>query len=138
MRKLIRSPLTWMVAAELAVVSALVVLAWHVVASSSGHPSPTSPVAVQPNDSAADPSPELPQLPDLSPRSRQGPPPGLNVDANFWRDRLGRINADQAYLERLEWAIVHSAEEAVDTYLATVVLPAIQHAERSGGAPAHP
>ena len=132
MRNLIRSPLTWMVAAELAVVGALVVLAWNVVASAA-HASPPALTGISASDVPADAASPLPQLPDLKMTPVRGPLPGLNVDPNFWRARLGSMNADQASLERLEWAIVRDAEQAAQDYLESVVLPAIRHAERAGG-----
>jgi hypothetical protein len=133
MRNLIRSPLTWMVAAELAVVGALVVLAWNVVASAV-HASSAAPAAVSAPGDSADTASPLPQLPDLNVKPVRGPLPGLNLDPNFWRGRLGGLNADQASLERLEWAIVRNAEQAAQDYLESVVLPAIRHAEHAGGA----
>jgi hypothetical protein len=129
MRNLIRSPLTWMVAAELAVVAALVVLAWNVVAS-AGRPSIVAPV-IQLPATTDDTSTSLSEVPDPT-AAQHGPLPGLNTDAGFWRERLAQLNADQVYLEQLEWRIVRSAEEAVNHYLQTVVLPAIQQAEHAG------
>ena len=130
MRKLIRTPLTWMVVAEIAVVGALAVVAWNVVASAS-RPVAAAP-ALAPPDANADASTPLPDLPLLSPqRQQRGPLPGLNVDPGFWRERLGQLNGDQVDLEQLEWRIVHSAEDAAKLYLETVVLPAIRRAERA-------
>ena len=140
MRKLVRSPLAWMIGAEVVVVAALVAVAWQVVAS-AGHPAslPAPVVAPGPTDDAS----PLPELPAFNPVNPRGPLPGLNVDPSFWRDRLRHVNEDQAYLEQLEWRIVRSAEDAVQHYLETVVLPAIRRAERSaragragGGTPA--
>lgn len=133
MRNLIRSPLTWMVAAELVVVCGLVAVAWNVVASAARQPGPAASALSQAPDAASDSPSPLPELPHLDGSPPRGPLPGLNLDPSFWHDRLQRLNADQDYLERLEWAIVHSAEQAVQGYLETVVLPAIQRAERAGG-----
>ena len=136
MRRLVRSPLAWMAVAEVLVVGALIAVAWHVVAS-SGHPvsSPAQLFAPGPTDDAS----PLPELPAFNPVNPHGPLPGLNVDPSFWRDRLAHLNEDQAYLEQLEWRIVRNAEDAIQRYLETVVLPAIQRAERAeragGGAP---
>jgi hypothetical protein len=131
MRNLIRSPLTWMVAAEVAVVGALVFLAWNVVAS-AGRPGVITPVIQLPAPTDDGTTP-LPELPAANSQSQRGPLPGLNTDPYFWRERLAQVNSDQVYLEQLEWRIVRSAEEAVSHYLQTVVLPAIQHAEHAGG-----
>ena len=46
-------------------------------------------------------------------------------------DRL--LPTAQALLAQLEWRIVHSAMDAMERYLETVVLPAVQRAEKSGG-----
>jgi hypothetical protein len=131
MRNLIRSPLTWLVAAEIVVVSAIVGVAWNVVAS-AGHPSLSQPIAEAPQ-ATDDPGSSLPQLPDANNPAARGPLPGLAVDPSFWRQRLGSLNGDQVYLEQLEWQIVRSAEDAANRYLETVVLPAINRAEHAGG-----
>jgi hypothetical protein len=134
MRKLIRSPLVWMLAAEVAVVGALVVVAWNVVVSAT-RPVAASPALALP-DASADAGTPLPELPILSPQRQLGPLPGLNLDSSFWRERLAQLNRDQVDLEQLEWHIVHSAEGAAKHYVETVVLPAIQRAEgKGGGAP---
>ena len=132
MRKLLRSPLTWLVAAEMVVVSAIVVVAWNVVASANRSAPPVA-IAGEPQ-ATGDPSTDLPAVPQLNNPASRGPLPGLAVDPNFWRQRLGNLNADQVYLEQLEWQIVRSAEDWVNRYLETVVLPAIARAEHAGGA----
>lgn len=120
-----------MVAAELAVVGALAVVAWSVVGSAAR---PVSvPATVQAPDAGADPTSPLPQVPELQGQPPRGPLPGLNLDSAFWRERLSQLNNDQVYLEQLEWHVIHSAEGAVQRYLETVVLPAIQRAEHAAG-----
>ena len=57
----------------------------------------------------------------------------LNLDSAFWRDRLQQLNRDQVIFERLEWRIVHNAMDAARRYLETVVLPAIEEAEKVRG-----
>jgi hypothetical protein len=131
MRNLIRSPLTWLVAAEIVVVGAIVAVAWS-VAASAGHTPVSLPIAEAPQ-ATDDPGSTLPELPQVNNPAARGPLPGLAVDPGFWRQRLGNLNGDQAYLEQLEWQIVRSAEDAVNRYLETVVLPAISRAEHAGG-----
>jgi hypothetical protein len=132
MRNLIRSPLTWMVAAELVVVGALIAVAWNVLASANRAGPPTAVAAAQ--EATDEGSADGPPIPRLGDGPARGPLPGLALDPAFWRQRLGELNGDQVYFEQLEWQIVHSAEEAVHRYLETVVLPAIQRAEHAGGA----
>jgi hypothetical protein len=129
MRNLIRSPLTWLVAAEMVVVGAIVAVAWNVVAS-AGHTPVTRSIAEAPQ-ATDDPGSSLPQLPEPSSPAARGPLPGLAVDPSFWRERLASLNGDQVYLEQLEWQIVRSAEDAASRYLHTVVLPAISRAEHA-------
>ncbi len=130
MRKLIRSPLTWLVAAELIVVAVLVVFAWSVVANVS------RPVAVSPSielpGGAADDSSALPDFPGVGPALR-GPVPGLNLNSTFWRARLAELNRDQVVLAQLEWRLVHGAMDAMKRYVETVVLPAVRRAEHAEG-----
>jgi hypothetical protein len=133
MRNLLRKPLSWMVLGECAVVTALVMLAWHLVAGAG--------------------APELPSLPDASPpaqASHVAQPvsvdanpqvktperrllPGLNIDANIWRSRLAELNHGEAAFELLEWRLVRSAMDAAHRYVESVVLPSVAHAERRGG-----
>lgn len=129
MRNLIRSPLTWLVAAEIVVIGALVALAWNVIASADR----PAPPAVADAPLATDyPSPDIPDIAQINPSPGHGPVPGLAVDPNFWRDRLAQLNGDQAFLEQLEWQVIHSAQDAAERYVETVVLPAIRRAEQAG------
>ena len=126
----IRNPLTWMVFAELVVVSLLVVVAWNVV-TTAAKPALASPVLQWPGSEAA---PSRPAPPDVSGNKpdQHGPLPGLNLDSGFWQQRLRQLNREEAYFEQLEWRIVHAATDTIKRYLETVVLPAIQHATRAG------
>jgi hypothetical protein len=132
MRKLLGRPLTWLVICECIVVAALVLVAWNVVAAAT-QGGPAAAVARPPLTTAgalASPSPVLPAV------ARPSAPlqlPGLNVSSAFWRARLGQLNRDQAFFEQLEWRIIHSAMDAMNRYLETVVLPSIARAERGVG-----
>jgi hypothetical protein len=127
MRNLIRKPLAWMVAAELGVVAALLMLAWHLVASVPAQVVPILPETSPAAEAAGQVSPDLPAQP--SPQV-SAPLPGLNVDASFWRVRLAELNHGQAAFEALEWRIVRSAMDATHRYVESVVIPAIVRAER--------
>src|SRR5215470_3598098 len=98
MRKLIKSPLAWVVATEVVVVAVLGVVAWNVV-SSALRPSYAAPIAVPIAVPVATPvpTPPLPELPAITPPAR-GPLPGLNVSSAFWRTRLEQLNREQAAL----------------------------------------
>jgi len=132
MRRLIRTPLTWMVVAEFVVVGLLVVVAWSVLASSFrpavGGPAAAAPDAA-PNVGTED-SP-LPDIPAITGQGARGPLPGLNLSSSFWRARLADINREQVLLVRLEWRIVHAGMDAARSYVENVVLPAIRRAERA-------
>jgi hypothetical protein len=133
MRRLLRAPLLWMVLAEIAVVGALILVAWHAIAgaSSSGGPSPFTfpfaPAAASPADTAL-PAAGVPVV-DTNTR---GPAPGLNLGIGFWRGRLASLNRDQAEFEALEWKLTHAVMDAARDYLKTVVLPAVGRAEKGG------
>src|SRR5438132_11451768 len=107
MRNFLRSPLTWMVVAEVIVVGVLVVVAWTAVTAAT-RPALASPINQLP-DSSSDSS-ALPDLPVLTPGAR-GPLPGLNLDSRFWRTRLAGMNRDEALLARLGWRAVHTGLE---------------------------
>ena len=129
MRNLIRNPLTWMVIAEIVVVSALIVLAWHAIAGAAARPPGASPlVAVDPSVDAS-PSPDLPVITKPESTASQ---PGLNLDPAFWFTRLRVLNQDQVAFEQLEWRVIHAATQAAQRYLETVVLPSVTAAEKGG------
>lgn len=133
MRNLVRKPLSWMVLAECAAVTALVMLAWHLVAGAGAPEIPVLPDAsppaqagdvVQPVSVDANPQPKTPDRRLF---------PGLNLDVNFWRLRLADLNDGEAAFEVLEWRLVHAAMDAAHRYVESVVLPSVARAERHGG-----
>jgi len=127
MRKLLRSPLTWLVSAEVVVVGLLIVMAWGVVqgAARSVVISPSLQVPGVSEDRTAD----LPEFPLQDSPADKGPLPGLNLGSRFWRDRMVELNRDQVLLASLEWRLVHGAMDAVKRYVDGVVLPAVRRAE---------
>jgi len=129
MRTFIRSPLTWLVVAEMVVVGALLVVAWNVVGSSL-RPVAGALAQVTPPVATDDVSP-LPDIPGLTGQAGRGPLPGLNLDSAFWRSRLVELNRDQVLLAQLEWRLVHAAMGAAESYVREVVLPAVRRAERA-------
>src|SRR4029077_18111675 len=108
MRNLLRKPLPWMVLAECAIVAALLLVAWRLIAS----PPVISNVPAEipaPAQSGETGEPVVPGLAGQS-KPQAGPSlPGLNFDASFWRVRLAELNRGQASFEALEWKLVHSA-----------------------------
>ena len=126
MRKILRSPLTWLISAEIAVVATLVFMAWGVVAGAA-RSVVLSPSLQIPN--LADDGSGLPDFPLQSNPQEGGPPPRLNLGSRFWRDRLVALNRDQDLLARLEWRLVHGAMDAARRYFESVVLPAVRRAE---------
>lgn len=130
MRNFLRTPLTWLVIAEFIVVGALIVVAWK--AAGAGARPALAPPVLQLPVTGGDATSALPDLPTIS-RPKGGPLPGLNLDSSFWRVRLAQLNREQVYFEQLEWQIVHSAMDAAQRYVQTVVVPSIQRAEHAGG-----
>ena len=126
MGRLIRKPLTWMVAAEVLVVAVLVVACWHFLTTTQpapGLPALLAPVSSPPHDAEA----TVPANPETPPERSAVPLlPGLNVDPAFWRLRLAALNGAEAQFEALEWRIVHSAMDSMRRYIETVVLPSIE------------
>jgi hypothetical protein len=128
MRRLVRAPLTWMVLGEVAVVAALIVVAWHALAgdtsSSAAAPLLFPPATASPADTAL-PGAGVP----VAGGSTRGPAPGLNLGVEFWRRHLGSLNRNEAAFEALEWRITHAVMNAAHEYIETVVLPAVRHVE---------
>jgi len=130
MRNLLRQPLTWMVIAECIVVALLMVVVWNVVAAAATQHAGAAPAQAAQAPAEASTTP----LPDLTGATRPAAPaqlPGLNLDAGFWRLRLGQLNRDQVFFEQLEWGLVHNATDAMQRYLETVVLPSLSKAEHA-------
>ena len=131
MRRWFRQPIFWMVAAEFVVVGTLVAVAWHEVAAAGQGGAPLIlPATSTPEDTSA---PDVP-ADALSPPAPSSIPllPGLNVDPGFWRQRLAGLNEAEAQFEALEWRIIHSAMDTVRRYVDTVVVPAVERAEKRG------
>ncbi len=135
MRNLVRKPLTWMVIAECIVLAALLMIVWNLVAAGAAHHASAGPLVA--DAPPADATPSLPAIPVSDPPLVRGPLPGLNVDSGFWRSRLGALNHDQLIFEQLEWRVVHTAMDAAQRYLETVVRPSVTRAEgeRAGAQP---
>lgn len=131
MRKLFRAPLAWMIVAECALVGALMLVAWHTIASSSAPPAEAPLVFPPPASSPAETALPAMGMP-LSGANRARQLPGLNLGVGFWRVRLGSLNRDQAAFEALEWRLTRAITQAARDYLETVVIPAVRRAE--GGA----
>jgi hypothetical protein len=131
MRNLIRSPLTWMVVAEMVVVGSLIAVAWSVVGS-AGRPAVAAAAPVAPVAGAAqDESSAPPDVESLTGLPAPGPLPGLNLGSAFWRTRLADLNRDQVVLADLEWRLVHAGMAAASEYVQNVVLPAVRRAEKA-------
>jgi hypothetical protein len=131
MKRAMRRPLMWMVAAEVAVVVALIAVTWHELAAAGAAPAPL----FLPAPASADDT-SVPNIPAdaLTPPSAVADRllPGLNVDPAFWRTHLTALNGAEAQFEALEWRIIHSAMDTVRRYVNTVVFPALERAERRG------
>jgi hypothetical protein len=119
-----------MVIAECIVVTLLIVVVWNVVAPAAAtqHEAVSAPPAV---DTTASPTASLPDVTQVTRRATPVQRPGLNLNSGFWRVRLGQLNSEQVTFEQLEWPLVHSAMDAMQGYLDTVVLPSITRAERA-------
>ena len=130
MPNLLRQPLAWMVLAECAIVAALAVVAWHLIAGQpSAHFSPV-PLASPPAQAQAAMPASDPLGAQAEARSRSLLP-GLSVDSSFWKRRLADLNRGENAFEQLEWRLVHSAMGAATRYVKSVVMPALARAARS-------
>jgi hypothetical protein len=133
MRSLTRNPLTWMLLGELAVVAALILVAWHWIAAVQDQQSAAAPPALFLPVATPDPSAQASPVAPKTARSVARQQPGLNLDTGFWRQRLTELNRDEAAFEQLEWRIVHSAMDTIQRYTESVVIPSVERAERGGG-----
>ena len=125
-----------MVLAECAVMVALLVVGWRIVAGATSGTIDSNWLLPSLDQPAASPPPLL--SPILPPPPAHGPLPGLNVDPGFWSKRLRDLNRDTSAIEVLEWKIAHAVMTTARGYLETVVLPVVKAAERrapSGSSP---
>lgn len=122
-----------MVLAECAIVAALLLLAWHLIASPPVLDSNAPAEVPAPSESGETGPPVVPEAAGQSQPQALPLLPGLNFEASFWRVRLTELNRGQAAFEALEWKLVHSAMDAARRYVESVVLPAVTHAERRRG-----
>jgi hypothetical protein len=132
MRNLLRKPLPWMVLAECAIVAALLLVAWHLIANPPVVDSRAPAEVASPGESGDAGVPVVPGPAGQSEPQALPSLPGLNFEASFWRVRLAELNRGQAAFEALEWKLVHSAMNAARRYVESVVLPAVTRAERRG------
>jgi hypothetical protein len=130
MRNLLRKPLPWIVICECAIVAALGMVSWHMVASPP--PSPVFGVqAAAPTTPAGRPASPGPRTPASNAKAEVPPLlPGLNLDSSFWKGRLAELNQGESSFEQLEWKIVHAVMDAARRYVKSVVMPALTRAER--------
>jgi hypothetical protein len=119
-----------MVVSECAIVAALALIAWHMVASPPASGASDAQVAV-PTALAREPVTHGPTDVREVPPPVQPLLPGLNLNSGFWKLRLAELNRGERSFEQLEWRIVHSAMEAARDYVKSVVLPALAQAERT-------
>jgi hypothetical protein len=130
MSKIVRSPLTWAVVAEMIVVGVLLILAWNAIGSAA-RSGVSVPVVSAPDAGTNQDQTALPDIPTVTGQGGRGPMPGLNVSSAFWRRRLAELNRDQVVFVTLEWQVVHAAMNAARDYVEGVVLPAVRRAERA-------
>jgi len=120
----------WIVLCEILLMFALFVVAWRVYQAHRPVPSAgaANPTALAPAAGSSLPSPATPSL-----RPRPAATPAAHPPAGFPID-LGRLNRDQAQLERSEDEVLARVLRAARDYLDTVVLPAVRRAERPNSA----
>jgi hypothetical protein len=127
----LRQPMFWIVICEVVVMFALFVVSWRVY---EAHRPVASAGAAPPTALAPAARPALPSPPPLALRpSPTASPGGIRPATSFPID-LGRLNHDQADLERSESALLVRIVHACRAYLETVVLPAVRRAERVNSA----
>lgn len=129
-------PFTWLVLAELAVVGAVAIAAWHVVqsrlpvATAAAVEIGQLPSAALPRATLPSASPPL-AIATAAPK-RAGPTPGLALSSTFLNRELSTINRDQSAWEHSEWGIIQAVLGFARAYVDEVVLPGVRAAEAAG------
>lgn len=129
--ELLRRPLFWMIAAEVVVVTILLVAAWHFFDSyRHGMSAAPAGLARAPGRSVPGPA-SSPKVSASSPASPGNPVPsaaptrvtGLPFD-------IKALNSDAAGWERQQERLAALLTRALRAYVETVVVPAVERAER--------
>jgi hypothetical protein len=135
---LVRPPLVYVVLAEVALVTGLGAVSWHVwqdrfgpapaaVAASPATPRPTVSTRAPRSPAEASPSPAPVSTPP--PTSQPGPIPGLRTDPNFVSRMLVELNQVEGTLEDIEWRATKLIVDGLQRYVEGVIMPSIEHSE---------
>jgi hypothetical protein len=133
---LVRPPLVWLVAAELALLAIIGSVAWHVwqqrivpLASAA------APLVAAPLPSARPRQAGSASPPTASPSAsvpHAAPTPGVRTDADFLSRQMAELNRAEVTFEYLEWRVTSAIVDGIQHYVTTVVLPSIERAEKGG------
>jgi hypothetical protein len=132
--RMLRRPLPWLLAAEAAVLLALGVAGWQLVASRLA-PAPSRSIGslalpAGPNTSARPASPAATPSPAAtvaSPRPAAAPP-SLSTNPTFWQRNLSQLNREEAGWAAAEARAAQAVEDFTRAYVQRVVLPAVEAA----------
>lgn len=127
MPNLLRRPLAWAVAAELAVVVACGAAAWHLLTSPRADPPVVTVSTPKPAPAAKKPAARV--QPD--PTARATPRAAPTVDPLAVDALARRAAADYPAWERTEWDLTRMITDYARGYIRDRVLPAIEAAARS-------
>jgi hypothetical protein len=135
-RRLLRTPLAYLVAFEVCVSAALVGWTIHVFHGRQAVvPEPQANAAVDASIPAPDRSPQS-RSPAPRPSWLAAPKPGrttTRIATSTAGPSFAQLNRSQALWEAAEWRIASTAIAAARSYLERVVLPAILKAEKDPG-----
>lgn len=132
--RLRRSPLTWIVAAELGILLAVGYVTMHLLSTLPSRPPPNLGQTDSEPYSAQSPQGFFTPMPGATRSPRPGssqPAPGLDRTRDPMRlpFELDTLNRDLAHWEAQQWALIGAVTKAVQDYLERVVLPAVLRAE---------
>ena len=112
------------------VLGALAWHAWQLNQLPAAQSPPASPVV----GSGTGPRPTPSATPTVGvPAPSPTATPGLQSSPSFLQGQAQTFSHDEAYLEAVEWKIVHAVMDGANAYIHNVVLPAIARAQREGG-----
>jgi hypothetical protein len=137
---LVRPPFVWLLVAEVVLLGIVGSVGWHVwqqrvapigvaLAPPASSPRPAATPAARgrpPLTTARSPSPP----PVASAGPMPGPTPGIRTDAQFLSRQMVELNRVESALVDLEWRVTSAVVGAIQSYVARVVLPAVETAER--------
>ncbi|MGH7883453.1 MAG: hypothetical protein ACREN8_11225 [Candidatus Dormibacteraceae bacterium] len=132
--KQLRRPFTWMVIAEVVLVTACLVASWRIWQDRQLVNSSPGMAIGFPSEHSNTPSHRRPDLPETSPvpTPESTPIPSSDIDSNLSWQLIQGMNSQEAAMESGQWQLVGAINQWLKQYFDKVLQPKIDKAESAG------